>query len=388
MIRTPVGRFFERVIGACKAYGAPGARLARALAAGALFFTAFPVIPSAQAQQSPESPYCANLRAQIARAGADARARRYRGAADKQRADYNRLTARGRALGCNRETIPFFSEPLPAECGGLNARIAALRNNIAAFERGASDDSQRQALSARYDAECRTPTGVRRGPKNFFEELFGLDASEDPPGMAPSRGMEPLDEDGEGADGRPRGGSMAICVRDCDGGYFPVSYAAGRADLDDLEKLCRALCPNASVKLYTRSQWRSMDSAVSIDGQPYSEHPNALKFQTRFDATCGCRPPDKSWSEALAEAESILAERNKKDHLVTDAQAEEMSRPIVPGDPRAGKRKATVAAPEAQTGTAGTPATTQPDAAGAQIWREVIGADGVARRVRVVAPTL
>lgn len=383
-----VGRLFARVIGACNTYGAPHLRFASALPVGALFLIVFQTPAALAQQQKAESPYCANLRAQIARAGADARARRYRSEADRQRADYNRLTARGRALGCNRETIPFFGTPLPAECGGLNARIAALRNNIAAFERGASDDSQRQALSARYDAECRTPSGVRRGPKNFFEELFGLDASEDPPGMAQSRGMDPFDEDGDGADGRPRGGSMAICVRDCDGGFFPVSYTAGRADLDELDKLCHALCPNASVRLYTRSQWRSLDSAVSIDGQPYSAHPNALKFQSRFDAACGCRPPDKSWSEALAEAESILAERNKKDHLVTDAQAEELSRPIAPGDPRAGKRKAAVAAPEAQTGTAGTPATSPPDAGGASTWREIIGADGVTRRVRVVAPTL
>lgn len=362
-----------------------GTAIASCVLAIVLVLFALPT-PPAYAQQ-PESPYCANLRAQIARAGADARARRYRTAADSQRNEYNRLTARGRALGCNRETIPFFSEPLPAECGGLNARITALRNNIAAFERGASDDSQRQALSARYDAECRTPTGVRRGPKNFFEELFGLDASEDPPGMAPSRGIAPLDEDGDGADGRPRGGSLAICVRDCDGGFFPVSYSAGRANLDDLETLCRSLCPNASVRLYTRSPWRGLETAVSIDGQPYSGHPNALKFQSRFDASCGCKPPDKSWSEALADAESILAERNKKDHLLTDAQAEEMSRPIAPGDPRAGKRKATVATPAARAIDA-PPLTAAPPPGDAPLYRDVIGADGVVRRIRVVAPTL
>ena len=385
MIRDQAGRSFARVCGAVAACPPRGSIFALFVAAVALFAGALPT-PPAQAQQ-PESPYCANLRAQIARAGADARARRYRTAADGQRTEYNRLAARGRALGCNRETIPFFGEPLPTECGGLNARITALRNTIATFERGASDDSQRQALSARYDSECRTPTGVRRGPKNFFEELFGLDASEDPPGMAPSRGVDPFDENGEGADGRPRGGSMAICVRDCDGGFFPVSYAAGRASLDDLESLCRALCPNAAVKLYTRSQWRGLDTAVSIDGQPYSEHPNALKFQTSFDAKCGCRPPDKSWSEALADAESILAERNKKDHLVTDAQAEEMSRPIAPGDPRASKRKAPVVTPGARSVDA-PPLAAAPTPADAPLYRDVIGSDGVSRRIRVVAPTL
>ena len=385
MIRKQAGRSVLRLLTGRVAYPQRGAALAARIVAAVLLLCALQT--SAAHAQQPESPYCANLRAQIARAGADARARRYRSAADTQRNEYNKLTARGRALGCNRETIPFFSEPLPAECGGLNARINALRNNIAAFERGASDDSQRQALSARYDAECRTPTGVRHGPKNFFEELFGLDASEDPPGMAPSRGVAPTDEEGEGADGRPRGGSMAICVRDCDGGFFPVSYSAGRSNLDDLEKLCRTLCPNASVRLYTRSQWRGLETAVSIDGEPYAGHPNALKFQSRFDASCGCKPPEKSWSEALAEAESILAERNKKDHLVTDAQAEEMSRPIAPGDPRAVKRKGAAAAPAARAIDA-PPLATAPTQGDAPLYRDVIGADGVARRVRVVAPTL
>ena len=54
-----------------------------------------------------------------------------------------------------------------------------MRSNIEANERAASDDSQRQALSARYDAECRNVSrpagpGGRSAPQNFFEELFGL----------------------------------------------------------------------------------------------------------------------------------------------------------------------------------------------------------------------
>ena len=73
---------------------------------------------------------------------------------------------------------------------------------------------------------------------------------------------------------------MAICVRACDGGFFPISYSARSSNLDDLATMCRALCPNAEVKLYTASQSKVLSSALSIDGEAYSDHPNAHKFET------------------------------------------------------------------------------------------------------------
>lgn len=379
--RCAAGRIAGRVAG----------RRGRALGL-AMLLAGHGVAPSAQAQ---ESARCAELRAQIARAGADATARRYRAAAEKLRGEYAKLTAKGRALGCDRETFLFFGDPPPPQCGPHNARINALRGNIEANERAASDDSARQALSARYDAECRTPSrraGSAPEPKNFFEELFGLDASEEPPELReqtprdPSVSAEPLlvEEESEGR----LGGSTAICVRDCDGGFFPAGFYANASNLDDLDRLCKALCPNTSVKLYTRSQWRSLDDAMSIDGARYAEHPNAYKFQSSYDPACGCKPRDRSWTEALADAEAILAERYSKDHLVTVEQAEEMSRPLRPGEIRATKRsQRSVGA--IQTPSAQTPAVRFDNGSGdAAVYKDVTGSDGVTRRVRVIDPTM
>jgi len=375
--------------------GRPGGRRKRLLARVSILLvtllSGLAPAPPALAQQ--ETARCADLRAQIARAGADATARRYRAAAEKLRGEYVKLSAKGRALGCDREQFLFFGDPPPAQCGPLNARINALRANIEANERAASDDSQRQALSARYDAECRNAgrAGARQEPKNFFEELFGLDASEEPPeirqqspdsfGLAPEPWVEDTPEDSR------LGGSTAICVRECDGGFFPAGFHATSANLDDLDRLCKALCPNASVKLYTRSQWRSLDDAVSIDGVRYNEHPNAFKFQTSYDPACGCKPPDKSWAEVLADAEAILAERYSKDHLVTEEQAEEMSRPLRSGEVRATRRSPRAGAvppPATQT-----PAVRFDNGAGdASVYKDVTGSDGVTRRVRVIAPAM
>lgn len=345
----------------------------------------------APAPASAESSYCTNLRAQIAKAGAEGMAARYRAAAAKQRQEYGKLAAKARAMGCENEQFLFFGDPPPPQCGAINARLASLQGSIAAYDRGGADDSQRQALMARYEIDCRNPAAAsprEQQPKSFFEELFGVDAPDQTTGLreAPvnpdgERG-DPNDQaEGEPGESRPSGGPMAICVRACDGGFFPITYTAKSSQLDDLNALCKAACPGTEAKLYTQSQWKGLESAVSVDGEPYADHPNAHKFETAFDAACGCKPQGQSWTEALAEAERILAERNKKDQMLTAEQAEQMSRPILPG---AG-RKADKSAPFAGDGLRGAQGgvTSAPE-----VYREIVGPDGVKRRVRVVAPTL
>ena len=344
----------------------------------------------AAAPAAAESPYCTELRAQIARASAGSRAGKFQAAAAKQRGDYARVAARARALGCDRGQFLFFGEPPPPQCGPINAQLNQLSGAIAAYDRAAADDGgQRQALAARYEAECRNPQATQARlarPRNFFEELFGVGTDESlreaPIGPDPDQEYEP-------GDGRPRGGPMAICVRQCDGGFFPLSYSARSSNLDDLSTMCRALCPNAEVKLYTASQSRGLSSALSIDGEAYSDHPNAHKFEKTYDPTCGCKPPGQSWAEALAEAERLIAERHAKDQVVTAEQAEQLSRPLPPGASRGRKGKGLAPAPEPIAPDAA--ARAQPsaqDGAMPETYREIVGADGIKRRVRVVAPTL
>ncbi|MGJ0534994.1 DUF2865 domain-containing protein [Methylocystis sp.] len=341
-----------------------------------------------------ESPYCTELRAQIARASAGSRVGRFQAAAAKQRGEYARVAARARALGCDRGQFLFFGDPPPPQCGQINAQLNQLSGAVAAYERASADDGgQRQALAARYEAECRNPQAAQARvarPRNFFEELFGV-MPDDSSGMREAPVGPDLDQ--EPSDGTPRGGPMAICVRACDGGFFPINYSARSSNLDDLATMCRALCPNAEVKLYTASQWKGLSSALSIDGEAYSNHPNAHKFETTYDPSCGCKPPGRSWAEALADAERLIAERNAKDQVVTAEQAEQLSRALPPGVARGRKAKGSAPAAPESTATVEPAAQAQPSAAdGAaatpETYREIVGADGIKRRVRVVAPAL
>lgn len=343
-----------------------------------------------------QNAYCDTLRTQIASAGNNPGAVRYRAAAAKQTNEINRTAAYAHSIGCDRRQFLFFGDPPPRQCGQINAKIYQMQANLASLERG-SGEGQRQALLARYDAQCRNRRMVAARPGNFFEELFGIrpfDEGGSPQGM-PIDPPEPVEE----GLGRGLGGSMAICVRACDGGFFPVSYSARSSNLDDLAELCKALCPNAEVTLYTRAPSRDIETAVSIDGEPYTDHPNALRFQKTFDPSCACKAPDKSWVETLAEAERIIAERHSDDVVVTAEKAEQLSRPLAQSARSPAKKSASTPkdAPPAP-GDAPAPADSNDKAKaedGAksasethETTREVVGPDGVKRRMRIVAPSL
>src|SRR4051794_19907223 len=93
------------------------------------------------------------------------------------------------------------------------------------------------------------------------------------------------------AAGKPKrsGGSVAsfgygkaVCVRLCDGFFFPtVSVSGGEA-------ACAAQCPDAPTALYTMPTER-IEDAVSSTGKRYSALPVAKRYQTSFESTCTCR---------------------------------------------------------------------------------------------------
>ena len=48
------------------------------------------------------------------------------------------------------------------------------------------------------------------------------------------------------------GAYRTLCVRTCDGYYFPISFSAGGHELQRDETACRALCPGQLVALYVQ----------------------------------------------------------------------------------------------------------------------------------------
>ena len=128
-------------------------------------------------------------------------------------------------------------------------------------------------------------------------------------------------------------GSYTVCVRTCDGAFFPVSYFGPDSRADTLGQVCQSLCPNAEVALYSFPFGGTIDEAVSSTGEPYSSLPNAHKFEQSYEPACSCRAPGQSWAEALAAAEAKYG-RHSRDVVVSVEAAERMSRPAQDPTPK------------------------------------------------------
>jgi Protein of unknown function (DUF2865) len=328
--------------------------LAAAAAAAAIFVAG---------QALAQSADCARLQAAIAaapRGGGGAAAT----AAERQRAELASTSAYARSIGCDNQRFLFFGSDPPPQCGEIKGRIARMQANLADLQARAGGG--RGELIARYNAEC---VNAQRGPGNIFEALFGggarqaaLNPDEIPPDQQQQMIEKSIENEKQGA--HASAGSYAVCVRTCDGSFFPVSYSGAGSRSDSLEDVCRSLCPNADVQLYSFPFGGTIDQAVSSTGERYVDMPNALKFQVSYDPACSCRRKGESWAQALAAAEAKYGHESR-DILVTPEKSVELSRPILAkaaADPKAKPGKA------GAKGTGPTPdaASPQPGAASSQ----------------------
>ena len=87
----------------------------------------------------------------------------------------------------------------------------------------------------------------------------------------------------------PGGRYRSVCVRLCDGFYYPVSYSTyGNRVAQDAEK-CQASCA-APAELYVyRNPGQEIEQAISLSGSAYMDLPVALRYRKEFVNGCSCK---------------------------------------------------------------------------------------------------
>ena len=320
-----------------------------------------------QQQGTAVNPMCPRLEAQLAtidRGGGgdpakDEQIRRYQDAATKQQGELDRVTSQAKRMGCDSSGFFSLFSGQSAQCGPVNNQIQQMRANLdqitTSLERlrgggfgGADRENQRRSvLLALAQNNCGPQyANAPRGPGNFLDNLFGNNNN---------------NPNAPGADLGPQSGTFrTVCVRTCDGFYFPISFATVPARFPDDEKTCKALCPAAEATLFSyRNPGEDMSSAVSINGQPYSSSPNAFRYRQEFNPSCACKVAGQTWSDALKSIDDKTAAEQQGDIIVTEESAKKMSRAPAKAAPAAAKKgaapastAATAPAPDAPTGAA------------------------------------
>ena len=91
------------------------------------------------------------------------------------------------------------------------------------------------------------------------------------------------------------GNYRTLCVRTCDGYFFPISFSASQGRLRTDANVCKALCPAAETRLfYHRNPGEEAEQAVAADGTRdlLSRLPNAFRYRTEVVPGCTCGTPD------------------------------------------------------------------------------------------------
>lgn len=266
----------------------------------------------------------------------------------KQQADLDRLTAQARRSGC--EGNGFFSlfVQQPTQCGPLNAQIQQVRGNLdrsmselqrAQSNTGADRETQRRSIiGALAQNDCGPQyrqLANQGGVGGFFERLFGPGTILSPPDAGPAA---------------PSGTYRTVCVRTCDGYYFPISYSTTPSRFAEDAQACQRLCPASEAVLYSHPTSGDVSQAVSASGRLYTELPSAFAYRKQLNPSCSCKAAGQTWADALKQTDDQTIERG--DIVVnTEERAKQLSQPQTDaqGKPIKAGAKSPAATPAAAT---------------------------------------
>ena len=80
-----------------------------------------------------------------------------------------------------------------------------------------------------------------------------------------------------------------LCVRLCDGFYFPISFATPEAGLARDAEQCRASCGLEARLFYHLNPGGSVETMMDLTGSAYSALPTAFKYRKSLVAGCLCQ---------------------------------------------------------------------------------------------------
>jgi len=191
------------------------------------------------------------------------------------------------------------------KCLKMNDRVEDARRQLTQLQQqregimrgGGSKRRQAELQDALARSGCGGQAAApRRRGGGLFDFFGGGQEEEDLPQTPVYRSIDP--------NGRYR----SVCVRLCDGFFYPISYSAYGVRLGNDAALCQSNCA-APAELYVyRNPGQEIEQAVSLNGSTYMDLPVALRFRKEYVKGCSCKqaeynPTDIEAANKRAEAE-------------------------------------------------------------------------------------
>ena len=234
-------------------------------------------------------------------------ASRYAKAISAQQVQISRAKLQLSALNCSASIITFGNGAKPA-CAKLNGALRSMNGNMSKLKTQyarlsnskGSTVSSRDVLRARYIAEgcdgSRPALKIRQKndekPRTGILAMLGDTQAKreernrnDRKRAASTLGVPGLNFSGDTF--------RTLCVRKCDGYYFPISFSTTQDNFKRDTVACQTMCPGTDVQLFMHKvpEEESEDMATA-DGEPYKAMSYAFAYRrdgVSADPACRCQ---------------------------------------------------------------------------------------------------
>jgi Protein of unknown function (DUF2865) len=293
---------------------------------------------------------CNSLERQLANAGSGGgNFARYARAAAAQGEQIRVAQSQARRAGCGGGFFSIFGleDQQPRSCGRIMNTIRRMEANRAALLRkrdslsggGGSRRAIQAALSANdcngakvinVKASRKLPAPVddiREVRTSLYDRLVDeeparkLRKEEPKEHKSIQRVTSGDDQDDVRREGNsvyvPGGTVRTLCVRTCDGFYFPVSFSTTKDRFSKDAATCESMCPGAETKLYYHSiPDEEPEQMVDMTGARYMSTPTAFQYRVngaRSTPGCTCQAAQEAAISKPLDTEEQEISDSKKD---------------------------------------------------------------------------
>jgi len=319
-----------------------------------LFLTGVAALLVLRAAGAQAADVCEQLRADLADAprviSNSSDIRKYASAITRQNFEIRKVRHDLQVLGCDTGSIVIFDGGGKSACLELADALDRMEDNRRILEdkrdslRGGDPadtgaPTSREALIAALDVNgCNAPPVTEPTsppPEGMPPETYGEPRGPAEGNDARSYGQQPYDGSGLGT-----GGLRTLCVRTCDGAFFPISANTAPVNFHRDAQICEQMCPGTQTELYYHSirDQESADMVSAQTGKPYRQLPSAFAYLNRPSgekSECGCNLT--AYYEEMRQRQSTPAKTETRYSSITHRSspaAPAQKLPDAPLDPR------------------------------------------------------
>lgn len=112
----------------------------------------------------------------------------------------------------------------------------------------------------------------------------------------PQSGWEQAERAPASGKGSGEGGYRTVCVRICDGYFWPISANVSKSRFYRDADICRSSCGSETKLFYQSASSPNAKSMIDLQGRPYSRMQTAFVYRKSLVQGCACK--GEPWSQA------------------------------------------------------------------------------------------